>query len=128
MHIADHFQFGHWHPMTTAPYNQAVELRVLDHGNVVTLPFPCLRNNADHSINSDLGAPILIESDRVADLASLGAPTRRLDNEDAANRFFAAAVLDDGSLQWLVSALHGGCGRFHRYRQFGAATGFRRWA
>lgn len=47
--------------MTTAPYNQAVELRVLDHGKVVTLPFPCVRDNKDHWINSDLGTPILIK-------------------------------------------------------------------
>lgn len=60
MNITDHFHIGHWHPVTTAPYNQAVELRVLDHGKVVTLPFPCRRDNADLWINSDLGTPILI--------------------------------------------------------------------
>ena len=60
MYVSDHFRFGHWHPITTAPYNRAVELRVLDHGNAVRLPFPCFRNNADHWINSDLGAPVSI--------------------------------------------------------------------
>lgn len=60
MHIADHLHFAHWHPMTTAPYNQDVELRVLDRGEVITLPFPCVRDNADRWINSDLGTPILI--------------------------------------------------------------------
>ncbi len=61
MHIADHLHFGHWHPITTAPYNQAIELRVLDHGKVVALPFPCSRDNTDHWINSDLGTPIEIK-------------------------------------------------------------------
>lgn len=60
MHLSDHFHLRHWHPITTAPYNRAVELRVLDLGKIITLPFPCFRDNADHWINSDLNTPILI--------------------------------------------------------------------
>jgi len=82
--------------MTTAPYNQAVELRVMDHGKVVTLPFPCLRNNADHWINSDLGAPILIEP---VEWRIWRHTAPRLNNKDAAIGLFAAAVRDDGPLQ-----------------------------
>ena len=60
MSVIDHFHLEHWSPMTTAPHNRAIELRVLEHGEVVALPFPCARNNADRWINSDLGTSILV--------------------------------------------------------------------
>ena len=52
---------SHWHPMSTAPYNQELELRVTDSGQIVTLEFPCLRTNDEAWINVDLGTQIRIE-------------------------------------------------------------------
>jgi hypothetical protein len=60
VHIADYLNIGHWHPITTAPYNQVLELRALDHGKLIRIPFPCFRDNADRWINFDLGTPIVI--------------------------------------------------------------------
>jgi hypothetical protein len=39
--------FSSWHPISTAPANHNLELRVLDEATVTILPFPCRRTNAD---------------------------------------------------------------------------------
>jgi hypothetical protein len=41
-----------WHPVTTAPFNRDLELRLAGHRGRV-LPFPC-RNTRDGWMNSDL--------------------------------------------------------------------------
>jgi len=43
-----------WHPISTAPNNQDLELKVLDGVSSVVLPFPCRRTNAGDWINADL--------------------------------------------------------------------------
>lgn len=53
--------FNSWHPISTAPYNQELELRIRDNGQIVTLQFPCLRTNEEAWINVDLGTQIRIE-------------------------------------------------------------------
>jgi hypothetical protein len=52
---------SHWHPISTAPCNQNLELRVDDGNAVNTLPFPCLRANNDEWIDVDLGVRIQIQ-------------------------------------------------------------------
>lgn len=51
----------HWHPISTAPYNQELELRIIDDGKTLTLEFPCLRTNDEAWINVDLGSQINIQ-------------------------------------------------------------------
>lgn len=51
---------SHWHPASTAPYNQDLELRVIEDGVPSALPFPCRQTNADEWINVDLGVPLQI--------------------------------------------------------------------
>jgi len=50
-----------WHPISAAPNNHDLELKVLDGGSSVVLPFPCRRTNAGVWINADLDAGIDIE-------------------------------------------------------------------
>ena len=50
----------HWHSASTAPYNQDLELRVIEDGVTAPLPFPCRHINADEWINVDLGVPLQI--------------------------------------------------------------------
>jgi len=50
-----------WHPASTAPYNQDLELRVAEDGRKTTMPFPCRHTNTDEWINVDLGVPLKIE-------------------------------------------------------------------
>jgi hypothetical protein len=50
-----------WHPISTAPNNHDLELKVLDGSSSVVLPFPCRRTNAGVWINADLDAGIDIE-------------------------------------------------------------------
>lgn len=50
-----------WHPISTAPHNRELELRVTENGEDVTLEFPCLHTNAGAWINVDLGTEIKIE-------------------------------------------------------------------
>jgi hypothetical protein len=50
-----HRNLAHWHPISTAPHNQVLEIRVLDENRLVTIPFPCRRNNTSDWINNDLG-------------------------------------------------------------------------
>lgn len=58
--MAFHFRLQHWHPISTAPCNRDVELRVAEGTAISTLEFPCQQNNAGVWINSDLGTPIKI--------------------------------------------------------------------
>jgi hypothetical protein len=50
-----------WRPMTTAPFNRNLKLRVADDGGMLTLPFPCRRTNAGRWINADLGTALPID-------------------------------------------------------------------
>ncbi len=50
-----------WHPISTAPHNQELELRVSERGTPFALKFPCLRTNGGAWINVDLGSEIKIE-------------------------------------------------------------------
>ncbi len=50
-----------WHPISTAPDNQDLELTVLDGAASVVLPFPCRRTNAGEWINADLQTSITIQ-------------------------------------------------------------------
>jgi len=50
-----------WHPISTAPNNQDLELIVLDGASSVILPFPCRRTNTGEWINIDLGTGIDIQ-------------------------------------------------------------------
>ncbi len=52
---------SHWHPVSTAPYNQDLELRVIEDGMMATLPFPCRHTNAEEWINVDLGVTLRIK-------------------------------------------------------------------
>ena len=47
-----------WHPISTAPDNHDLEVKVPDGGSSVVLPFPCRRTNAGKWINADLEAAI----------------------------------------------------------------------
>jgi hypothetical protein len=51
---------SHWRPASTAPYNQDLELRVVEDGATSALPFLCRHTNADEWINVDLGVPLQI--------------------------------------------------------------------
>jgi hypothetical protein len=55
-------RLSHWHPASTAPCNQELELRVTEDGLTTTLPFPCRRTNRDEWINVDLGVPLRIQA------------------------------------------------------------------
>lgn len=59
--LALHVHLSHWHPISTAPYNQELELRISESGEPGTLGFPCLRTNEEAWINVDLGTEIKIE-------------------------------------------------------------------
>jgi hypothetical protein len=50
-----------WHPISTAPNNHDLELKVLDGASSVALPFPCRRTNAGEWINADLETGIDIQ-------------------------------------------------------------------
>lgn len=49
-----------WHPISTAPCNRGVELRVREGTAISTLEFPCRQTNAGDWINCDFGTPINI--------------------------------------------------------------------
>jgi hypothetical protein len=62
LHAAlEQHHLSRWHPASTAPYNQDLELRVAEDGRKTTMPFPCRHTNADEWINVDLGVPLKIE-------------------------------------------------------------------
>ena len=56
-----HHHLSRWHPASTAPYNQDLELRVSEDGTTTTMPFPCRQTNEDEWINVDLGVPLQIQ-------------------------------------------------------------------
>ena len=51
----------HWRPISTAPCNREVALRVSDGTAISTLGFPCQQTNAGDWINGDLRTPIKVE-------------------------------------------------------------------
>ena len=53
-----HRHLAHWHPISTAPHNQVLEIRALDENGLVAIPFPCERTNASDWINTDLGTRV----------------------------------------------------------------------
>jgi hypothetical protein len=61
MAFAFHFRSHPWHPISTAPCNRGVELRVCEGAAVSTLEFPCQQTNAGDWINCDFGTPINIQ-------------------------------------------------------------------
>jgi hypothetical protein len=61
MAFALHFRLHPWHPISTAPCNRGVELRVREGTAISTLEFPCQQTNAGDWINCDLGTPIKIQ-------------------------------------------------------------------
>jgi nucleotide-binding universal stress UspA family protein len=56
--IALGFHLAHWHPISTAPCNQSLELRVAEGRDIVTVQFPCCRTNDNEWINADLGTQV----------------------------------------------------------------------
>jgi nucleotide-binding universal stress UspA family protein len=56
--IALGFHLAHWHPISTAPCNQSLELRVAEGDDIVTVEFPCCRTNENEWINADLGTQV----------------------------------------------------------------------
>jgi hypothetical protein len=61
MAFALHFRSHPWHPISTAPCNRGVELRVREGTAISTLEFPCQQTNAGDWINCDFGTPIKIQ-------------------------------------------------------------------
>jgi hypothetical protein len=57
----EHHHLARWHPASTAPYNQDLELRVSEDGTITVMPFPCRHTNEDEWINVDLGVPLQIQ-------------------------------------------------------------------
>jgi hypothetical protein len=55
-----HRHLSHWHPISTAPHNQGLELRALDQSSLVAIPFPRRRTNASDWINTDLGSRVYL--------------------------------------------------------------------
>jgi hypothetical protein len=53
-----HRHLAHWRPISTAPYNQDLEIRTLSENGSVAIPFPCRRTNASDWINTDLGTRV----------------------------------------------------------------------
>ena len=59
--FALHVHLRHWHPISTAPCNQDLELRVAEGGAILTLEFPCRQTNAGDWIDVDLGTRTAIK-------------------------------------------------------------------
>lgn len=55
-----HRRLSHWHPISTAPYNRDLELRVFEEAGAgeTILPFPCRHSNSGAWLNADLGIRI----------------------------------------------------------------------
>jgi hypothetical protein len=58
MVLALHRRAHHWLPISTAPCNRDVELRVSKGTATSTLEFPCQQTNAGDWVNGDLRTPI----------------------------------------------------------------------
>ncbi len=56
-----HVHLSRWHPISTAPFNQDLELRVVEAEKIATLKFPCRQTNTGEWINTDLGLPVKIQ-------------------------------------------------------------------
>jgi hypothetical protein len=54
------FRLHRWHPISTAPFNQELELRIAENDQIVTLEYPCLQTNEGFWINVDLGTQIRV--------------------------------------------------------------------
>ena len=50
-----------WHPISTAPYNQNLEVQITQAGEPFDVPFPCRLLNSGEWINSDLGLRVQID-------------------------------------------------------------------
>jgi hypothetical protein len=52
-----------WHPISTAPYNQNLELRIVDGSEAAeeVLPFPCRHLNSGEWLDPDLGVRLQIK-------------------------------------------------------------------
>ncbi len=50
-----------WHPISTAPGNQDLELEFISNGRRFLVPFPCRRLNTGEWLNADLGVRVRIE-------------------------------------------------------------------
>jgi hypothetical protein len=50
-----------WHPISTAPSNQDLELEFKSNGSRFRVPFPCRRLNTGEWLNTDLGVRVRIE-------------------------------------------------------------------
>jgi hypothetical protein len=50
-----------WHPISTAPNNHDLEVKVPEGTSSVALPFPCKRTNAGEWLNADLETGIDIQ-------------------------------------------------------------------
>ncbi len=61
MAFALHFRSHPWHPISTAPCNRGIELRVREGRAISTLEFPCQQTNAGDWINCDFGTPVKIQ-------------------------------------------------------------------
>ena len=59
--VALGFHLAHWHPISTAPCNQSLELRVAEGDHMVTVQFPCCRTNDNEWINADLGTQVHLQ-------------------------------------------------------------------
>jgi len=59
--FARHLRRAKWRPISTAPHNQELELRIGDFGTPLALEFPCLRTNSGAWINVDLGSEVQIQ-------------------------------------------------------------------
>jgi hypothetical protein len=49
-----------WHPISTVPNNQNLEVEILSDGEEFVVPFPCRKLNSGEWINSDLGLRVQI--------------------------------------------------------------------
>lgn len=58
--VLEREHLSHWHPVSTAPCNQDLEIRVSEDGDTSALPFPCRHTNGDQWINVDLGIPLQV--------------------------------------------------------------------
>jgi hypothetical protein len=61
MGLAFQLRLHNWHPISTAPCNRGVELRVCEGTAISALEFPCRQTNAGSWINCDLGTPMKIQ-------------------------------------------------------------------
>jgi hypothetical protein len=61
MALALHRPSHPWRPISTAPCNRDVELRVSEGTAISTLEFPCQQTNAGDWINGDLRTPIKVQ-------------------------------------------------------------------